>query len=201
MAHYIRVFSKSEAVPDIATLKLDLPLETVSITVEEGGESDWRQVLVAFSNGSGITLLERNPVFPGSLGAEEVEEFLDEVADAKPQSAAVWITDYLTATKCVYAFQILPGADEDDGWSIVYEIISNLRESVGGISQADNEGFSNESGFQILWQFSNSVKGPWWVAVLKENDWVTYQMNLGNRKHREAFWKGEIPKGVEPGEP
>jgi hypothetical protein len=76
-----------------------------------------------------------------------------------------------------------------------------IRETVGGIIQADSEGFSNEAGFQILWQFSRSAKGPWWMAVMKNGEWVTFQMELGNRKHREAFCRGEVPQGITPGHP
>ena len=69
-------------------------------------------------------------------------------------------------------------------------------QQVGGIIQADYEGFTEETGHQILWQFSNSVQGPWWMAVLRDGEWVRFQMELGNRKHRAAFLKGEVPDGV-----
>ena len=52
---------------------------------------------------------------------------------------------------------------------------------------ADNEGFSNEDGYHILWQFSGSVNGPWWMGVLCDDHWRHFRMDLGNREHREAF--------------
>ena len=71
---------------------------------------------------------------------------------------------------------------------------------VGGIIQADREGFSDEKGYHILWQFSNSVKRPWWMSVLKDGQWVRFQMDLGSRKHRAAFFRGEVPAGVKMAE-
>jgi len=68
--------------------------------------------------------------------------------------------------------------------------------SAPSILQADGEGFSNEAGYCILWQFSDSVRGPWWMGVLRDGEWIHFQMNLGSKRQREAFRKGQIPKGV-----
>jgi hypothetical protein len=76
----------------------------------------------------------------------------------------------------------------------------SIHAQVGGIIQADHEGFTEERGFQILWQFSDSVTGPWWMAVLRDGKWIRFQMDLGNRKHRKAFLAGKVPDGVTMGE-
>jgi hypothetical protein len=41
------------------------------------------------------------------------------------------------------------------------------------------------------------VKGPWSMAVLKNDEWVRFKMDLGNKKHRTAFLRGDVPEGVE----
>jgi len=64
------------------------------------------------------------------------------------------------------------------------------------VIQADGEGFTNEDGYHILWQFSDSVSGSWWMGVLQGGEWKHFQMELANHQHREAFFRGEIPKGV-----
>jgi hypothetical protein len=70
-------------------------------------------------------------------------------------------------------------------------------ERVGGILQADQEGFSNEDGYQILWQFDRDHIGPWKMAVLGSNSaWIAVQMDLANPKHKEAFLNGWVPEGV-----
>ena len=158
-------------------------------------------MLVAHADETPIASIERNVVRPGELGADEVAEFLDEIEGCKPDSAANWLRDYLAGVQYIYALQILSGAEMDDGWSAICAVRDAIRGVVGGISQADGEGFSNEDGYHILWQFSDAVEGLWWMAVLRDGEWVTFQMELGNRKHREAFFRGEIPAGVAPGQP
>jgi hypothetical protein len=34
------------------------------------------------------------------------------------------------------------------------------------------------------------------MGVLRDGEWVHFQMDLGNRKHRAAFRRGEVPEGV-----
>jgi hypothetical protein len=63
----------------------------------------------------------------------------------------------------------------------------------GAILQADGEGFSNEDGHHILWQFHDNVSGPWWMAVLQGDKWVPFKMELGNREQRVAFFEGRVP--------
>jgi hypothetical protein len=95
------------------------------------------------------------------------------------------------------AIQILSGSDRDDGWDSTHAIQEEIRDSVGGIFQADHEGFSNEDGDHILWEFDDSVTGPWNMAVLgPDGDWIPFEMELGDRRQREAFWAGEVPDGA-----
>jgi hypothetical protein len=141
-------------------------------------------------------LIERNPVVEGQLGADELSEFLEEVAHYKPKSASDWLRDYLPSIKVIYAFQLLDGTDVDDGWTSLHNLYTAVWKHTGGILQADGEGFSDEDGFTILWQFSEAVKGSWNVGVLRRGKWLHFEMDLGNPEHREAFWKGEVPHGV-----
>ncbi len=73
-------------------------------------------------------------------------------------------------------------------------LFSNLT-SAPSILQADSEGFSNEGGYHILWQFNDSVEGPWWMGVLRDGKWTHFEMDLGNQKQRESFLLGLIPEG------
>ncbi len=71
-------------------------------------------------------------------------------------------------------------------------------EELGGILRADLEGFRNEEGFQITWEFVDRVKGECAMAVLDPNDhWIAFRMDLGNKQHREAFCEGRIPSGLQ----
>ncbi|MFN7770794.1 MAG: hypothetical protein ACK5UC_26655 [Planctomycetaceae bacterium] len=198
MGHYIRILTPSETVPSIARIRTalsnDAPLG--QLQVEAGPDEKWTQISVVHESGEIVADIERNSSSDGDLVAEEIEEFLEEIEDCKPANAAVWLAEYLPNVKTIYAFQLLGGTEEEQGWEILGTVKNSILEQVGGIIQADHEGFSDHQGFQILWQFSDSVTGPWWMAVLQDGNWIRFQMDLGNRNHRKAFLAGKVPDGA-----
>jgi hypothetical protein len=135
-------------------------------------------------------------VFPNYFTDEEIEEFKEEVEDEKPAAAAEWLIEYFGAIKVIYSFQILSGVDNEENWAIVGELKALVWNKTEGILQADNEGFSNEDGYHILWQFSDDVSGPWHMAVLDNGQWIKFQMDIGNKKQRKEFLNGKVPDGV-----
>jgi hypothetical protein len=202
VGYYIRILSPSEKVASIAQIRTALAKEKLAatLTVESGGDDDWTQVILAHKDSPEIAHIERNAASSNDLVSEEIEEFLEETADCKPASAAAWLAEYLPTIKTIYAFQLLSGTDVKNGWDILGKVKESIFTQVGGIIQADGEGFSDEEGYHILWQFSNSVKGTWWMSVLKDGEWIRFQMDLGNKKHLAAFFSGEVPEGVEMAE-
>ena len=132
----------------------------------------------------------------GSLASDELAEFTDEVADCKPVNAAKWLVNYFPHVRCIYAFQLLSGTDYQNGWEILGAVKDAVWSFAPSILQADNEGFTNEDGYHILWQFSDSVDGDWWMGILLDGQWHHFEMNLGNPRQREAFLRGQIPTGV-----
>lgn len=200
MGYYIRVLGKTNPIITVDQLTATLRSENLKalIEIDDGTPEDWTQLLVKDKNDRDILLIEKNEVIDGELGQAEINEFKDEVADYKPSSATKWLVDYFDKVKVIYAFQVLSTVDNDKNWSIVSELKSKIWNETGGIMQADNEGFSNEEGYHILWQFSDNVTGPWHMAVLDSaNNWVKFKMNLGDKKQREEFFEGRVPKGSE----
>jgi hypothetical protein len=198
MPYYIRVLSRSsETVPfDKLQEVLSRNGHSANLSLEKGSRESWEQLLLAHMDGTEIAVIERNPVERNSLGAEELQEFLIAIEGGKPASAEAWLRQYLATVSTIYAFQLLNGINAGDGWSAVSCLQNTLR-SLGGILQADGEGFSNEQGYHILWEFSDNVTGAWSMGVLRDAEWIHFQMDLGNRNHREAFLRGEVPAGVE----
>jgi hypothetical protein len=195
MGYYIRVLGTR--LDDIPLKLVQSAAEPARIQLERGTADRWQEVLLRHSSGAEIALIERNPVIGGELGAEELQEFIDEAEQLRPQSAAQWLTSYLPNVKVIYAFQLLSGTDVDDGWTILYRVYETIWKVSGGLLQADSEGFSNEEGFTIVWQFSDGVKGAWNMAVLDGNGkWLPFEMELANRQHRAAFMRGEVPVGA-----
>lgn len=199
MGYYIRVLAEKDLSVPISQLRGRLMMEgiAVELTVEVGPDEEWVQLIIRHPDGQEIAVVEKNRVETGQLGAEEISEFLESIEDARPASAAAWLKEYLPTVKAIYAFQILQGAYVGDGWKAIHAIDGELWGATGGILQADGEGFSNLSGYHILWQFSDHVQGPWNMAVLDEKgDWIPFQMELGNKSQRRAFLAGKVPPGA-----
>jgi len=197
MPYYVRVLSTSaDCVSRSAmqsTIKQD---ELPAVLYSEEDADDWTQLILRHLDGPEIALIERNLVEKGSLGSEELAEFAEEVAECKPVNNARWLLDYFPRVRCIYAFQVLSGTDHKNGWEILGAVKEYIWSAAPSIIQADNEGFSNEEGYHILWQFNDSVDGDWWMAVLQDGQWKPFQMDLGNRTQRESFIQGQIPDGA-----
>jgi hypothetical protein len=199
MGHYVRVLSTSAECIPLSILEGALHEEgrEATLTLEAGTSDDWQQLLLKHSDGREIASIERNPVAgDNSLGSEELEEFAEEIQNYKPASAVDWLGAYFPSVQCIYAFQVLSGTSHKDGWEILGTVKTNIWSSTPAIMQADMEGFSNEDGYHILWQFDDSVDGEWWMGILEDERWTHFQMDLGNDKHRQAFLSGRVPKGV-----
>jgi hypothetical protein len=199
MGYYIRVLSTSGECVPLSSLRYALEEKKLSATLSvEGPASDlWAELTLKHGDGREIAVIERNLVEDQSLGYEELAEFADEIADCKPASAAKWLLDYFRGVRCIYTIQVLSRTDQEDSWEVLGAAKNSIWSFAPAILQADFEGFSNEDGYHILWQFSDSVDGPWWMGVLCDDQWKHFRMDLGNHEQREAFMEGRIPEGVE----
>lgn len=193
MGYYIRVLGKN--LDNISLDSLRKVSEPAVLHTEGEGDA-WEQLVLSHKSGQEISVIEKNPVVEGQLGADELQEFIDEVSDYKPESAATWLQRFLPGVKVIYAFQLLNGTDVDDGWTPLHRLYNAVWEHPGGILQSDGEGFSDEDGYTILWQFNDKVTGKWNMGVLKDGRWVHFEMDLGNEQHRNAFLSGEVPNGA-----
>jgi hypothetical protein len=195
VAYYTRVLSKdpdSPSVEELARLIRDTHPD-FKLTLESGEEEDWESLLLSGNDEVEVAVLERNPVYDGSTGQDEIADFLEDIQDCKPETGVLWLADYLAEVKTVYALLHLQGADTEEGGNVLHALRSALWERGDAILQADNEGFTNEEGFHILWQFSDSVSGPWNMGVYKDDVWYHFKMDLGDPDHRAAFLEGEVP--------
>jgi len=200
MPYYIRVLAERPDPVPLSVLREDLAAGKVAgeVTLDVGSEEDWEQVLLRDETGEEVALVERNGVTPGSLAEAELAEFAEVMPESQPVTGAQWLLKYFPIVQAIYAFQLLLwGLDQANGWQVVWTVQRGLKERLGGIFQADGEGFSNPEGYHILWQFSEDAEGKWSMAILNDQDeWVPFEMDLGNRAHREAFRSGRIPEGA-----
>ncbi len=198
MEYYTRVLSKDEEFPTFDELADIIRAEHphCKLTIEEGDEEEWETLLISGDDEVEIALLQRDPVADGSVGQDEIADFLEDLKECKPESGVAWLDNYLASVKTIYAFQHLQGADSEEGSAALHGLRSALWERGNSIIQADLEGFTNEEGFHIVWQFSDTVSGAWNMGVLKDGNWHHFKMDLGDPEHRAAFMAGEVPSDV-----
>lgn len=195
MPYYTRVLSKQEEFSALDELALSIRADhpDFRLTLEDGTEEEWESLLLSSKDGVEVAVIERNPVDEGSIGQDEIAEFVEDLRDCKPESGVEWLAEYLAEVKIIYAFQHLQGSETEDGGNALHALRTALWERGDAIIQADGEGFTNEEGYHIVWQFSDSVSGPWNMAVLQEGTWHHFRMDLGDPDHRAAFFRGEVP--------
>jgi hypothetical protein len=200
MGYYIRILGTSN--PDIHLNVLIEGLKSNGINADlqlQNNElpENWTCLDVTNSNGEDIIQIERNPVIDGELGQEELDEFREEIQEYRPKSAVKWLEKYFDSVRVIYCFQMFNRAFEDENYPIVSSIQTSIRAKVGGIIQSDYEGFTNEEGFYILWQFSDNVTGEWDMAVKNIlGGWTNFVMDLGDKQQRKEFLKGKVPKNA-----
>lgn len=198
MAYFVRVLSLSAEVPVVSALAKSIGRGRLRVL--EGDPEDWVRLELAHANKVPIAIIERNAVADGDLAVEELAEFDEELAEALPRSGAAWVRAFLPRVQTLYAIEVLDGAFADDGWWKIDAVRTALWKLGGGILQSDAEGFSNEAGHYIVWQFHDPESTPWEVALLQPGpngeQWVAFVIDLANPGHRSAFLRGEIPAGV-----
>ena len=198
MPYYTRVLSKDEESPSFEELAqlVRAGHPDYRLTVETGEQDEWEALLLSSVDEVEVAVVERNPVFDGSVGQDEIADFLEDLQECKPESGVQWLTEFLGEVKTIYAFQHLQGAEMEEGGNVLHALRSVLWERGDAIIQSDNEGFTNEEGFHIVWQFSDSVSGPWNMGVLQDGTWHHFKMDLGDPDHRAAFLAGEVPEDL-----
>ncbi|MGA2849383.1 MAG: hypothetical protein ABSE46_10330 [Terracidiphilus sp.] len=198
MPYYTRVLTKQEDFPPLEELAQFIRSEhpEYKLTLEEGTEDDWESLLLSGDDEVEVAVLERYPVFDGSNGQDEIADFILDLEDCKPETGVEWLTEYLGEVKTIYALQHLQGAETVDGGNALHALRSHLWERGDAILQADSEGFTNEDGFHIVWQFSESISGPWNMGIYKDDIWYHFKMDLGDPDHRAAFLAGDVPEDL-----
>jgi hypothetical protein len=140
--------------------------------------------------------VERNPVGPNTLGAEEVAEFIDSLEAGGPPSSVRWLSDFLESVRAIYAIRIYPDTMVDDPQALdaVYAVRTALRQAVGGIGQWDGLGFTNEDDRLIWTEASLRPTGRSAAAVLDESSgrWIDLELDLDDPEALDRFLRGDV---------
>jgi hypothetical protein len=197
MGYYIRVLGLQDT--DIHLDELSAALKTAELNAAfQLGEScearKWSMLEVRAGHGAKLVQIERNRVVPGKLAQQELDEFREIIRAHQPLSAVQWLDKYFARITVVYAFRVLDAALLEDNFEIVSTLKTAIWARTGGLLQNDQEGFSNDNGDHILWQFPDDITGDKYCAVLENGVWVRFRMDLGDPFQRMAFWAGEVPQ-------
>jgi hypothetical protein len=195
MGYFIRVLGIYEDAVSLDELEAAVKGEGLTASIEADHHDDpWSVIEVEAANGVRLTQIEKNFVFPGCLAQAELDEFRVLIREHQPLSAVQWLDSYFDRIKVLYALRVLEGALIDDNLEIVNALKRAIWGKCGGLVQNDLEGFSNDEGFHILWQFPDDVTGDKYCAVLDNGAWLRFRMDLGDPFQRMAFWAGEVPQ-------
>jgi hypothetical protein len=195
---WLRLLTPSDAVVPAGELALRLAgkVGSARLCVDAGQDAQWDELLLTHANWRGIARVERRVVASGSPAERELDAFAAALAHARPAAGAAWVRDYLARVRMIYTCQPLPGACEGDGLDAVAAVRNALWARLDGVLQADDRGFTNEGGCQVVWQVPAHLAGSMWMAVRQADAWVNFEMALDDPARRAHFLRGEVPPGV-----
>ena len=111
MGDYLRLLTVNDRDIPLATLQRAVPNVAIWSVDHPGMLGNYLAIgpeLGALQNV--WATIERNPVGPNTLGAEEVAEFIDSLEAGGPPSAVRWLGEYLETIRAIYAIRIYPEA-------------------------------------------------------------------------------------------
>ena len=165
---------------------------------EEDYPGSWTTLTLYLDNGEAVVEIEKYAEQDETLRdaiQDTVRMLLDDKNPVKPTSAVKWLCQFMSRVKVLYVFRPMQAINTEAGWELFNEVWTNLRETLHGIVHLDEEGFTNEHGAQITWEYPGDETGDLKVAVLNEKgqEWIEYTLNLANHEHRELFIAGKVP--------
>ncbi|MFT7168858.1 MAG: hypothetical protein ACI80K_001992 [Paracoccaceae bacterium] len=199
MAYYIRHFGLRDG--KVTEKELTRAIKSAglngSIHVDSHENGRWNAITVNLAQQRPVAYIERCAVRSGSIGAKAIQEFQEELDELQPESAAAWVGEYLDKVQVVHAVQLLHGIEHDEAWPLLDVVQGAISDAVGGIIQADAEGFMNELGEFITCDFPDGVEGLVRAAVLDAaGDWQSFDLDLSDKAQRSAFRDGSLQAAI-----
>ncbi|MDY0132009.1 MAG: hypothetical protein RBR53_05000 [Desulforegulaceae bacterium] len=106
-----------------------------------------------------------------------------------------WVKKYISKSKYIYEFIPLFDFRTEKDFEILTLIQREAWVYSRGIFQFFGEGFTNESGDLVLWDYPFSITGKRFAAIKDfTKRWKTFEMTLESLSQRKYFFKGKVPK-------
>jgi hypothetical protein len=197
MGDYLRLLTVNDRDVPLAALQRAVPFGSVWSVDHPGMLGNYLAIGPELGNLHDVwATVERNPVGPNTLGAEEVAEFIDSLEAGGPPSAVRWLADYLETVRAIYAIRIYPEGmrNHPEALEAVFAVRATFRETVGGVGQWDGHGFTNEDDRLIWCDPRTKLSGTTEAALLDEStgEWIEFDLNLDDRRAFAAFLRGEL---------
>jgi hypothetical protein len=186
---------------------------------EEEKPGSWSTLTLYLDNGEAVVEIEKlcapDEEFVDAI-QDTVRFLLDDKEPVKPASAVKWLCQFMGRVKVLYEFRPMLAVTTDEGWQIFNEVWTNLRHTLTGIVHLQDEGFTNEEGAQITWEYPENADlsqtgesgdekghmhlsesaGDLKVAVMDEDSgkWIDYTINLADPTARLMFINGKRPE-------
>ena len=193
MSNKTRLLTPSEKIIPFSALKK----VSERIKLVSGTDDLWEKIEIYDAHDILLATLEYAAVNPESSGAVTLKELDRTIQNKLPVNARHWLISYFTTVKAIYTFNLFPDRMNKNSWLILGGIQNFLKDSLGGIIQADNEGYYNEAGFYILWQMYEGATGNATAASLDDKgQWIpySYSLRLDDKKAVDLFKQGIAPK-------
>ncbi|MBN1190215.1 MAG: hypothetical protein JXA46_10715 [Dehalococcoidales bacterium] len=190
MSYCVRLLTPSEKILSFR----DIREQADTVELVSGTENTWETITISQPDGSPIALLERYSLSSGGEAEKELMMVKDSLHGRYPENARAWLEKYISGTRSIYTFRLQAENIDRTGWPVLGRIQNLLKDNLGGIIQADREGFYNEAGDYVLWQMYEGAAGTIPAAVLNERgEWTAYQLKLNDTRAVEQFKQGLPP--------
>src|ERR1700753_203856 len=107
MGDYLRLLTVNDRDIPLATLQRAVPSVAIWSVDHPGTLGNYLAIGPEFNSmGDVWATIERNPVGPNTLGAEEVAEFIDSLESGGPPSAGRWLAHFLERGRALSALRV-----------------------------------------------------------------------------------------------
>lgn len=194
MGYYVRLFAESRECVPLDVLQKRPEWQGLTIELSGGTAEVWNQLEVVTSAGAPFCLIDRD-ARGDEIFDDEIAEFLEDLDGRGPPANLHWVRQRLERCNVIYAARYLSAAFEvPDEHVTPFQLLMTLKQSLGGIMQADGESYSNDEGYGVTLHFAETAEGTWYLAVLQpDGQWLTGTIQLDNPEQRAAFIAGQLP--------
>jgi len=202
---YFGTRNKIISIDDIANWMQENRIDGEIESDHETEPGDWNELTLYLDNGEAVVdvhkLVFGTPGFDEAI-EETVRGLLDNPQPIKPESAVRWLCLYLKKIRVIYNFKPLAALDSELGWELFDTVWTRVKREIPGIVYCQGEGFTNEEGAQITYEFAASMSGTVKAAVLTspvDKDqldkclWSEFELDLADKEQIAAFEKGIVP--------